>query len=123
MDRPRTDVRWWVVAGAIAVGWLAPYAAHCQAPWRPIVATALVYEDWTQTLHMKGREMNPLLGAHPSNAKVTVACALAVLVNWIPWRHRDWVNGVTIGAETYFIISNALQHEPNGAHVGIRWRP
>lgn len=91
----------------------------------PAMANLLIYEDCAQTLYFTSQgvpEMNPILGRHPSKLKVETGCVLSMAINTYPSKWRKYINAITIGVETYVVLSDLKVPKADGSvlNVGIR---
>jgi hypothetical protein len=87
--------------------------------WRPhntaleVGAAATLALDWSQTLALRStwEESNPILGPHPSTARVNVYFASAILIHavaarFLPFPFREIFQGGTIMFEGAIVRSN-----------------
>lgn len=89
-----------------------------------IAAEALVVFDALQTLDVKNHpdlhEMNPLLGSHPSDARILGMSAGAMVGTAIGWYllPSPWRNVLTIGIASYE-LPNTFRNAALGCRVGF----
>lgn len=78
--------------------------------------TALICVDWMQTQEIvkdpdHHREMNPILGGHPSMGKVNMMIGASIVLSyvvarWLPKRWRPWFQWGIIGIEAAAVYNN-----------------
>jgi len=106
----------------ILVALLLPASAPAFDPWNTQdVALEVTWQlvhliDWGQTRNIaahpeKYREINPILGDHPSRQKVNLYMATGTLVHLgithvLPKRCRPYFQGVTIGLSGACVLHN-----------------
>lgn len=112
-----------VLAAVLGLGvWAAAFAIHARAEdfstsdWaRQWTYTAIHVADWGTTLDIKNhpdlQEINPLLGHHPSDARINTYMAGTLAAHWaisyaLPERWRPTWQYVTIGIDGAVVAHN-----------------
>jgi hypothetical protein len=106
--------------------WLSPkWEAPATAETALLVAAqALIVADALQTLDVKNhpdlREMNPLLGSHPSDARILGMAAGAMLGTAVAWYllPSPWRDVLTIGIVGYE-LPNTIRNAALGCRIGF----
>jgi hypothetical protein len=82
--------------------------------YREAVYITLVAVDWNQTLQINAHgmyEMNPILGSHPSDAKINTLIPAAMLAHYyiatlLPTEYRKAWQYAWIGIESAYVVRN-----------------
>lgn len=83
---------------------------------RQVLMTGLILVDWMQTQEIvkdpgNHREMNPILGGHPSMSRVNILIGGAIVASYVvarllPARWRPWFQWAIIGIEAAAVVNN-----------------